>query len=269
MSYKITRREVVSNTVLMAEVTSDVVPEAGWQYHSDGTHTFKYSFATWSSHVSTDFPPGLPSSGDVRSIYWYLPIGNGGVCHDVTAYAMFLGSDTEDAFFNNLNPIEKVNGAAWAGGRTVSTAQGAVTIDPKDHLPASSGATFDFQQWIVLWGSPTAAGTKLETADQGCGSAAAVYGPKGVFRPGRIELREMREGIVNKKDLIADFLDERTRRILEQIAESGTEQQAAEAMPALAEADRTKVQRQLLELRAEARRLRAFQEILESLLQRR
>lgn len=268
MPYQVTRREVVTNAVLMPEVTSNTIPSGGWQYHADGQKTYVYRFATWASNLDTAFPPNITGGGTIRGTYWYLETGGDGPPqYAITAYAMFLGTATEDAIFNNDNPIEKVNGVAYGGDRTVGTLNGAIHVDPKTTLQ-HAGVTQYFQEWVVLWGNAVPNGSVLDGPDHGYGAAVAIYGPKPVkpFKPG--DLTVIVEQILTKRDLIADFLDERRRQMLEDFVQDMQARSTIAEATAGYVADRDTVQRKLVQVRAEMNRLAAIAEILDTIARR-
>ena len=274
MPYKVTRRLVVSNDVLMPEVTSDTIPEAGWQYHDDGVYEYEYAFTTWRTKFDTHFPPLITETGTIKTTYWYRIIGgpgDGPTSCIVTCCAMFLGDATEDAFFNTNNPIDKVNGAAWTGDRSVSTENGPLDIVARAVLTKGSTEQ-EFKQWIPLYGNCTALGDHLTVGDHVAGTAVAVYGAREGVGSG-IHLHDLESAIrqvVDKKDLVADFLDEARRYVIEAIAsgEPKTASMLAEAVREVKEQP-TAVATRLVEVRTEMRRLEAVEKILKSLLQKR
>jgi len=264
MPYFVSRRHVVNNDLLMAEITSNTIPELGWEYHYDGQDTYVYRFATWESSISTDFPPALPSSGSIKSIYWYLKTGGSGPGSDiVTCFAMFLGDSSQDAFFNQDNPISTVNSQQWSGTRQVSTADGAIDVTPKSQLNNQY-----FKQWIPLWGACQAQGSHLLAPDNADGAAVAVYGPPEELPPFEVpELVEAVRGIIDKIDTVADFLDERYRKIIDVITSGDAEVQdrMAEALKEV-KVDPIEVRKKLLGVRADIRYLTAMEEILNTLV---
>lgn len=262
MSYQVARKRVVTNDVLMGSVSSLTIPDTGWQYHSNGSQVFKYVFATWKSQVDTSFPPLITDTGSINAAYWYLPIGgNGPSPHLVRCYAMFLGDDTTDALFNQDNPIDSVNGAAWTGGRDVSTASGAVSIIAENSLSSES-----FDRWIKLWGNVSITGSTLSAPDQADGAAVAVYAPD----MGRIypefdlgEVFEFVEKVVHVDDFIADYLDEHRHLIKALTAgDPRLDIQIEKAIGELGPLDPAAIQRKLLEMRADMQRMEAMEKML-------
>lgn len=265
MPYQVTRREIISNDLLMPEVTSSTIPDAGWQYHFDGVSQYAYIFATWKSELDDNFPPVITGGGTIKAIYWYLLQGGGpGIPKpQVTCYAMFLGDEATDAFFNQENPIDDVNGQEWTGGRTVSTANGAVTITPETSV---SGDAFD--RWLKVWGNFTISGSTLTAPDQGYGAAIAVYVPQDIKRPKfpYEDVLAFVDQVVLKEDLVADYLDE-YRHIVQAYTDRDprTEVQVEKAIAEIEARDPEAIQQRLLEVRADMHRLEAMEKILGTL----
>lgn len=265
MPFQVTRMEVISNNILMPEVTSNTIPDSGWQYHYNGTDQSIYVFATWKSEIDENFPPLITGTGTFKTIYWYMKIGKGGLAQPIIhCYAMFLGDEATNALFNQENPVDDVNGSEWTGGRDVSTANGPVTITPENTL---NGENFD--RWIKLWGNFQINGSTIMAPDQSYGAAIAVYAPEKMiipeFKPE--DVFKFVQQIVKPQDLVADFLDE-YRPIVQALTDGDprTQVQVKEAMAKLNIREPEALQKRLLEIRSDIHQLAAMEKVLKTFI---
>ena len=266
MNCYVKARRVISNDLLLEEALYSHVPTVGFEYMSDGTNTFKYLFATWGTHIDESFPANI-TGGTVHVTYWYLQLGGGPGSYVAHARSLFLGDDVTEAMFNTSeNPIASVNGQSWTGGLDVSTGAEAADIVAANSLNSQS-----FERWIKIWGACQLSGMHYHAAHQTDSMAAAVYAVNSAVVP-KLEFDDLVavvQGFIRPEDLVADFLDERLRGILDKVTKY---QQAVDLegnlYKELAKIDQFSqkdIQRALLQAQREKVRIDAVERILAEL----
>jgi hypothetical protein len=258
----LTGKRVLDNQIIFEKAQYDHVPSVGLQYQYDGQTDYVYLFATWDGTIDSNFPPNV-QGGTVELTYWYLQKGKTNKAPQLAlASTLLLGGQDDDAVFVADNPISSVNGQAWSGGTSVSTAAGDVDIVAKGAVQAQS-----FASWIKLWGSCQIVGQDYHVLQAGYCFAAAVYS-KAQKLP-NIPVKDLATLVakfVNPKDLVADFLDERLRAHLDQIVRyagpSTPPDRLSKLLENVKDVSPQAARQALLQVTAEANRLNAAARLL-------
>jgi len=261
----VTGKQIMSNQVIFQRARYDDVIPTSIEYLSDGQNNYHYIFATWNGVIDTAFPPGI-QGGTIEVTYWYLPMGTNGIAQkfaDVTT--LLLGGEGQNGVFVSDNPISSVNGLPWSGGLRVSTASGNVDIAASSTLQMQ-----DFICWVKLWGNCQFSSEHYIVPQNSYCISAAVYAinQRPIPEPHDL-LYDLTRRIINPEDLVADYLDERLTKYLDEISRhtgpSVSPDKLSKLLENVKDISPQLAKKALLNVKVEVGRLNAIEKILDVL----